>query len=295
MREKLHAFLRLLRFSNAPTTLADMAAGITLALSLGGRWNVGVAALVWLLSFAIYECGMVLNDLADYELDRRQGRPRPLVTGALSMRFARSSLLVLILVGLLAGLALGTAARIAGACLFLLVLLYNVAAKRHALAGPLALGACRAGNILLGAAAFVALDVLCQSSQVLWTTAAYGLYVASLSSLARMEDGTVFARRCRAALVFAAIAFATPGLMFPDRLGTSCHLLGAVTILRPLGRPMSAWDRPTIGRTVGSLLRLTVVFGAGVSASAGGPAWLVVLLLALYPLCLRLARTIPPT
>src|SRR5262245_12972329 len=88
---------RLLRISLAPSAAADVAAGTVLA---AGAWPAGPRPFALMLaSLCVYHGGMALNDWADREADARDGRPRPIPTGAISAGTALLLALVLLVLG----------------------------------------------------------------------------------------------------------------------------------------------------------------------------------------------------
>ena len=152
---------------------------------------VGFGALVMLLmaSSMLYVAGMVLNDVFDVEIDRRERPERPLPAGRISLATARRLGWRLLVLGVLAGtgagfflghLRPGTIAALLAIC----ILLYDARLKRTPL-GPLAMGACRTLNVLLG---MNAVDRPLHAEH--WLVAGgIGLYVAGVTWFARREAG----------------------------------------------------------------------------------------------------------
>jgi 4-hydroxybenzoate polyprenyltransferase len=141
-------YLQLVRLPNIFTAAADSLAGWLLvrgSLDEPGRWLPLVMA-----SMAIYAAGIALNDVFDYEIDRRERPNRPLPSRRVSRRFAaRLGGLLLTLGPSLAALSgvwesLAVASVLAGC-----VLAYDAGLKRTML-GPEVMGTCRGLNILLG-------------------------------------------------------------------------------------------------------------------------------------------------
>ncbi len=156
------AYLQLFRISNLPTVVADILAGALLSHRVVGDWSLFFLTL--LCSSLLYLAGMVLNDYYDVEQDRRERSERPLVCGAIDIRWAgRLGYLLLgagILVGWLAGYYGFVASQTAyawrpGALATVLagcVVAYDGWLKKTAI-GPACMGCCRFLNILLGASA----------------------------------------------------------------------------------------------------------------------------------------------
>ena len=144
----LRTYLQLLRPANVATALADVLAGFAIA-GLANR-----PALPWLLlaTAALYAGGIVLNDVFDRDIDRRERPERPIPSGRIPTAHAA------LLGGGLLAVGIGAAAAVNRTALFVAlaiagsVLLYDAWGKRHAI-GPLNMAMCRALNLLLGVAA----------------------------------------------------------------------------------------------------------------------------------------------
>ena len=177
----LKPYLQLVRLPNLFTAAADPLAGWLVAtgsLALPGRWGPLVAA-----SVLIYAAGIVLNDVFDVEVDRRERPGRPLPSGRVPYRlaawFGGLALLAGPAVAALSGSR--TSALVAG-LLALAVLLYDAGLKRTPV-GPIAMGTCRALNLLLG---------LSQAEHLggLWgwiIAGSFGLFVVGVTWISRSE------------------------------------------------------------------------------------------------------------
>jgi 4-hydroxybenzoate polyprenyltransferase len=179
-RSVFPAWLQLLRLPNLFTVPGDALAGFLFA---GGVPSFRLAAVV-AAGLCLYGLGLVLNDLSDIETDRRERPTRPLPSG----RIPRSHAVLAAVLLLVGGLG---AARIAGdepfrlsLLLMAVVVAYNQGLKKDPLGGPLALGACRAMNVMLG---------ITLAHPGIWPAAAWippaaiGLYIVGVSALARRE------------------------------------------------------------------------------------------------------------
>jgi 4-hydroxybenzoate polyprenyltransferase len=159
----MRAFVRLVRLPNLFTAVADPLAGWLIA---GGNGSpLGPVAT----SACLYTAGIVLNDCFDFAADCRDRPERPLPRREIPLPAAWGLGVAL----LLAGIAVGgwTAVPLA-----VLILFYDTYSKQFGLLGPLTLGACRAGNMILG------------GPSLIWPPVILGVYVTVLSVVARRED-----------------------------------------------------------------------------------------------------------
>ena len=183
------AWRRILRLPNLLTVPGDVFAGFLLAsAAAGGDWAQLLLAIP--AGLLLYAAGLVLNDLFDYAEDLRDRPDRPLPANQISRETAAAAALVFFWIA--AFLAAFFDALPVALPLILCVILYDVGLKRRPWFGPALMGACRAGNLLLGAAA--ATDGLPAAPGPWIGAAVLGGYVAAVTHLARNETvpGTPF-------------------------------------------------------------------------------------------------------
>ncbi len=138
-----------------------------------------------------------MNDYFDYAEDCQQRPERVLPSGIISRQHAKRLMLFLIASGILMAVIASIAAGnphwtpvIMAIALLFLITLYNRFAK-HSIFGPLVMGLCRSGNVLLGASlidlstGFPFLPEFC-----LYVAGTMGLYVAGITWFAREEHQT---------------------------------------------------------------------------------------------------------
>lgn len=154
---KLLAYLRLFRLPNVFTAMADIGMGFFVVNA--GYEPVGSFLGLLMASGFLYTAGMVLNDVFDLEVDRRERPTRPLPSGQISWGWARTLGFGLLLGGVAVAWGTGyldsrvdvmhwksgAVASILAVC----VLSYDAVLKKTML-GPIAMGACRFFNVLLG-------------------------------------------------------------------------------------------------------------------------------------------------
>ncbi len=176
------AWLRLLRLPNLLTVPGDVLAGFLLAPATAaagwGRLLLAIPA-----GTLLYAAGLLLNDLFGYAEDLRDRPARPLPAGEVSREAAAGAALVLLWVS--AFLAAFFDALPVAIPLILCIILYDVGLKRIRFLGPALMGACRAGNLLLGATA--AGEGAATAPGPLLGAIALGLFIAAITQLARNE------------------------------------------------------------------------------------------------------------
>jgi 4-hydroxybenzoate polyprenyltransferase len=143
-------------------------------------------------SAALYCAGMALNDWFDLERDRKLYPFRPLPSGRVAPWVALALGVALLAVGVgCAFLAGGEKALLVAVGTGAAILSYDGVLKRFRLPGCIAMGACRAGNILLGGTIALAQSALGGEGAIALHVPyaiAIGLYVFSLTLLSTFED-----------------------------------------------------------------------------------------------------------
>lgn len=144
----LRAWAELLRVSALFTVPGDALAG---AAASGVRPNRGTALAVG-ASLCLYEAGMALNDWADREEDAIERPHRPIPSGRITPNAALAAASGLTAAGLLLASRAGRPALALSTAVAATVWAYDLRLK-HTPAGPAAMGAARALDVLLGATA----------------------------------------------------------------------------------------------------------------------------------------------
>lgn len=184
------AWLQLLRAPNLLTVPGDPIAGFFLASIYVTHMGLPPVSLAYLLpavaaSLLLYMAGLLQNDFFDLAEDRRDRPHRPLASGQINPYFAIGLSVLLILLAIAAGAAVGYLGAVVAVVLSQAIIVYNRFTKRLAVVGPINMGLCRGLSLLLGAVAggwtFMATGPVGIS--------AIGLtaYVAALTHIARGE------------------------------------------------------------------------------------------------------------
>ena len=184
---KLRPWLQLMRFPAVFTALADIAAGY--AIARRGRIVIGELLGLLTASAALYLAGMVFNDVFDRRRDAVARPLRPIPSGRISPQAAVTLGGLLVMTGLAAALRVSWQALLVAALLTFCIFLYDGLLKATPL-GPLAMGACRMLNLILGGAVAGAVLELPASDWTVLTipAVALGVYVAGITWFARTEE-----------------------------------------------------------------------------------------------------------
>lgn len=143
-----------MRPANIVTAFADILAGYAAAggIIIVAPFSVSHPGLGWLLlsTFGLYGGGVVFNDVFDAPLDAEE-RPERAIPGGRASRSGAAFLgIVLLLTGILSAFQVNNYAGFLAIAISGLALFYDYKAKHSVLWGPLFMGSCRGGNLLLG-------------------------------------------------------------------------------------------------------------------------------------------------
>jgi 4-hydroxybenzoate polyprenyltransferase len=188
MSEKLRACIELMRPANIITAFADILAGFAVAggmiLFAGGILSAEQSGLLWLLisTFGLYGGGVVFNDVFDAKLDAVERPERPIPSGRISRTGAAILGGSLLLVGILSAFQVNQTAGLIAVVVAACALFYDWQAKHSVLWGPLFMGFCRGGNLLLG------ISIIPAAVAEFWPLMALPVaYIASITLISRGE------------------------------------------------------------------------------------------------------------
>lgn len=181
--QKLLAWLQLCRFAAVFTAMADIFLGYLLTHS--GFDSPREFGVLLSASACLYLAGMVFNDVFDREIDARERPKRPIPSGRISLRAAVGSGAFLVVAGLALSSIAGMSSTIVAGLLTACIFLYDGLLK-STVVGPIAMGACRFLNVMLGASAGPAVWVMPQ----LAVAGGLCVYITGITWFARHEAGT---------------------------------------------------------------------------------------------------------
>ncbi len=295
----LIAYLQLMRPANILTAIADILAGFAISGSVAEIFNTGngwfyipdVKNLLCLIvsTVGLYGGGVVLNDFFDAELDKAERPERPIPSGRTSKTGAGILGISLLIFGIAAAARVSLISAVIAIAVACLAVSYDVWGKHQHFFGPVNMGMCRGGNLLLG------ISVVTASLGERWFIAIIPVvYIAAITMVSR---GEVHGRNSRS-LNFARMLYVAVILMIvflgflPDfylRSSLLFLVLFGGMIYLPLRQARLTGKPQDIGRAVKfSVLGLILMDAA---LAAGFLGWDYALLIAcLLPVSIRVAK-----
>ena len=178
---RLWAYLQLMRPANIVTAWADILAGFAASGAVTTSLNID---LLWLLlaTTGLYGGGVVFNDVFDAELDKEERPERPIPSGRASRSEAIWLGSLLLGVGILAAARVSFLSMAIAILVGLSALLYDGVSKHHLISGPVNMGLCRGGNLLLGMSV-----VPTALSQKWWLALLPIIYIAAITAISQGE------------------------------------------------------------------------------------------------------------
>lgn len=266
--------------------------GDSLAGAAAAGWPFGAATpVLGVASACLYWAGMALNDYADRDVDAVERPRRPIPSGRVRPSFALGVAAGLTAAGVgLAGLVGGRRATAVAVPLAATVWAYDLALKSTA-AGPLAMGAARALDVLLGAGAG-------RLRPALPAALTLGAHTVAITTLSRHEV-TGGSRRVPAVTLAATAAVTATSVRArgtrAHRLANAALLAGYAgtfgrTQLAAVGDPSPARLQRAVGAGILAMMPLQAALAAGAGALCAA-----VPVVAAFPLARRLARKVSPT
>ncbi|WP_163377638.1 UbiA-like protein EboC [Cyclobacterium sp. SYSU L10401] len=291
------AHLRLTRPANIVTAIADILAGAAIS---GGLIlfspEVDWSKIGWLVlsTIGLYGGGVAFNDVFDAELDKVERPERPIPSGKASVKSAGLMAFLLLLVGVLAAWQVSDQSAFLAFSVGVLAVVYDAWGKHQSFIGPINMGLCRAGNLLLG------MSLVQGAWGEFWFIAFIPLfYVAAITMVSRGEvhgknlsalQGGAFIYGCIIVFIFG-VAY-----LYNDHWWESLPFLVllAAFIFPPLLKAIRYQEPALIGKSVKAAVLALIIVNAALAAAFAG--WMVALaILLLLPLSLLLAKAFAVT
>jgi len=298
------AYVRLMRPANIVTAIADImmgyaASGALLSLAIWESSSFSAAALsplFWLIlsTIGLYGGGVVFNDVFDAELDRVERPERPIPSGKATLTGASLLGGFLLVGGILAAWQVSLLSAAIAFAVALCALLYDWKGKHHPVLGPINMGSCRGGNLLLGMSAVPA------AVEQLWYLAL--IPIVYISAITMVSRGEVHGGNTKAlkgavllyALVITGIVCLTLLPEFNVLYSVPFLLLFGYLIFPPLFKAMPTKEPKLVMKAVKAGVLALIVMNASIAAGfAGWQYGLLVLLL--LPVSIYIARSFAVT
>lgn len=267
----IKAYLQLTRPANIITAIADIWAGfavsgaaVLLLSQHAGTGDTFVLPLIWLSlsTIGLYGGGVAFNDVFDAKLDAIERPERPIPSGKVKKSNAIWMATLLIALGVLAAFQVNLWSGFIALAVGLLAVLYDAWGKHQAIFGPINMGLCRAGNLLLG------ISVIPELLPDFWALGLIPLaYVSAITMISRGEvhgknknaliGGLVIYILIIASLLFIAFMEGNAGWMVIPFVG-----LFAYMILPPLIKAMRLQQPQLIGKSVKAAVISLIILNA---------------------------------
>ncbi len=277
--------MQLTRPANLLTALADIAAGMAIA---GFLFIESTYFFLLLSTLGLYGGGVVLNDVFDAELDAIERPERPIPSGKVPRNQAALMGVILLFLGVLFAFAYSQVSGIISLVIALLVVLYDRYAKHSSFFGPLVMGMCRGGNLLLGISA-----VPESFARFGWVIIVPILYIGAITLISQDEVHGGKRKTLYLAGFFYGIVH-TVQLYVAYRQGNFLFTLPLVGVHAWLvGKPLFAAIQNPVGPMIGKAVKAGVLSLIVMNAAwclAFGYWPLAILVLILLPLSIQLAR-----
>lgn len=293
------AHIRLMRPANIVTAIADILAGFAIS---GAALQVFpfygnqpfpelLSALVWLCiaTIGLYGGGIVFNDVFDASLDRVERPERPIPSGAASVRSASILGGILLLLGITAAWQVSVISGLIAVAVAGLALLYDAWGKHQLLFGPVNMGLCRGGNLLLGISAIPAMV-----AEMWFMGLIPVIYIAAITMISRGEVHGGNRKALQGGMFIYAFIIVTIILLSVFSAAAWWQVLPFVLLFSyliypPLINALRKQDPRLIGKAVKAGVLSLIVLNASLASAFAG--WQTgILVLALLPLSLWIAR-----
>jgi 4-hydroxybenzoate polyprenyltransferase len=295
---KLKAYLQLTRPANIVTAIADIWAGFAVSGAAAflftqdlGRDDNYVFSLLWLSlsTIGLYGGGVAFNDVFDAKLDAIERPERPIPSGKVKKSQAAWMAALLILFGTFAAFQVNYWSGLIALAVGLLAILYDAWGKHQAIFGPINMGLCRAGNLLLG------ISVIPELLPDFWILGLIPLaYVSAITMISRGEvhgknknaliGGLGIYVLIISALLFTAFLEGNTGWTVIPFVS-----LFAYMIVPPLVKALRLQEPQLIGKSVKAAVISLIILNASLAASFSS-WWAGLCILILLPISLRLAK-----
>ena len=181
-------YLLLIRLPNLFTLPSNILIGFILVSSFTLTITSVIQVLMLVtISILLYCVGLVLNDLLDYEIDRKERPNRPLASGKISRKIAIIITIIFTAIALSLSLLVNVTTFSISLLLLVIIFGYDKYLKKTSV-GPFTIAAARVTNVILGASANIgSLNNFPQNILLVFVLTITFVYVSSIGFLSRYE------------------------------------------------------------------------------------------------------------
>jgi UbiA prenyltransferase family len=279
-----------MRPANIVTAITDILAGLAIAkfgFSIDNEQFTSAILLI-ISTFGLYGGGIVFNDIFDAELDAVERPERAIPSGKVLKINAIYLGIALLSLGIVSAFFVNIISGIIAISISILALIYDKFGKHHSFLGPINMGLCRGGNLLLG----ISFNQIVLENWY-WLGIVPIIYIAAITMISRDE---VHGGK-RYPLYFAAILFLTVStfqLIVSYQFGNVLLalpfiILHLIFVFKPLLKAINQPIGPNIGMAVkAGVLGLIIMDAAWIAIS--GNFIFAILVLLLLPISIFLAK-----
>jgi 4-hydroxybenzoate polyprenyltransferase len=290
----LKSYLSLTRPANLVTAIADILAGIAIA-KYGISFDLN--KMEWLLliisTLGLYGGGVVFNDVFDAELDAIERPERAIPSGKISKQNAAIFGAILLFFGVSFAFLASNLSGIIAIIISILAVFYDKFGKHHSIIGPINMGLCRGGNLILG------ISINPEAINKWWWLGIVPvIYIAAITMISRNEvHGGKKQQLYYAGMFYILVSILQ--LLVSYQFGNVLFILPFLVLhLIFIFKPLSIAIKKPIGQNIGKsvkagVLGLIIMDAAWVSLSGNFLLALIVLLL--LPLSILLAKSFAVT
>lgn len=290
----MYNYLRLMRPANILTAMTDIlsgfaVSGLVISLAVGDLDSWMKLAFLLLSTIGLYGGGVVFNDVFDAKLDKVERPERPIPSGKVSLRNAALLGSGLLLLGIIAAFRVSVLSGVIASLIAVLALLYDKFSKHHAVIGPVNMGMCRGGNLLLGVSAVPLLV------QDFWILAIIPVtYIAMITMISRGEvhGGSKLIISGAVVLYVCVVLYLIALTILPQYILLSAFPFLVFFIYLTLPSLYKAWQNPEaqqIRKAVKGGILALIVMDAAVAAGFAG-IWYGLAVLCFLPLSFVAAK-----
>lgn len=181
-------YLLLIRLPNLFTLPSNILIGFILASTLTLMITSVIQILILVtISLLLYCVGLILNDLFDYEIDRKERPNRPIASGKISRKIAIIITIIFTTIALSLSLLINVTTFSISLILLAIIFGYDKYLKNTS-AGPFTIAAARLANVILGTSANIGgLNNFPQNIQLVFVLTITFVYVSLIGFLSRYE------------------------------------------------------------------------------------------------------------